>query len=497
MSNNFRFRPPVVAALSAGLLGIHYFAQQGSAAQPPKEASPGNGQVDADRQLGLAMDFSAAFEKVASQVSPSVVNITATLVSARQRDPMEELQRRFFGAPGSGGGMQTQMATGSGVIISGDGYILTNNHVVNGASSLEVRLSDESTHAAKVIGADPATDVALIKIDSSGLVPAKLGDSNGARAGQWVLAVGSPYNLEQTVTAGIISAVGRRMSGGNQRALTAYDNFIQTDASINPGNSGGPLVNLRGEVVGINTAIFSNSGGSVGVGFAIPINLARTVADTIKATGSANSGSYLGVNFPSGEQLEQLREQGHLEGVPVADVIKGSPAEKAGLQSGDIIVSVDNLATRDQLALRTVVQRISPGRTVPVQINRSGKSMLLDVTLAAMPKELAQSQNPSTATSGTNNPLGISVREISPASARSFNLPPGVKGVQIVELSQSSPVAGSDIAPGAVIVSINGKATTDIESFNLVAGSVNIQRGLNLRLFAGNEFQNYTIRNGR
>lgn len=479
--NPFKFTPPLVAALSAGLLGLPFFAQQGVAAEPPVVDSkpvpaaashtPADGAT-VEKQLELAMGFSAAFEKVAAEVSPSVVNITAT--STVQ-------QRGYWGGVNRG----TQVATGSGFIISADGYILTNNHVVSNARELEVRLSDETKYKARVVGTDPATEVALIKIDAKGLTPAKMGDSNNAKPGQWVLAIGSPYNLSQTVTAGIISAVGRSMQSEKQEALTAYDNFLQTDASVNPGNSGGPLVNLRGEVLGINTAILSRTGGSVGLGLAVPINMARTVAETIKNTGSVNSGSYLGVNFAPDEQWQQASDESPMvAGVAVSEVLAGSPAEKAGIKAGDVIMAVDGLTTRDQLSLRTVVQRIAPGHSVPVQINREGKGVLLDVTLAPMPKELAAANKPSEATTGTNNPLGVSVREVTPSALRAMNLRPGVKGVQIVELAQDSPIAGMNIEPGAIILAINGRATPDIEAFNLAAGAAKPGKNINIRLYS-------------
>lgn len=490
--NPFKFTPPMIAALSAGLLGLPFFAVQGAAAEATSAeaepvVAPPVADVTADKQLELAMGFSAAFERVAAEVSPSVVNITATS-TVQQRDMWTGRIMRG-----------NQVATGSGFIISADGYILTNNHVVNNSRELEVRLSDDSRHRATVVGTDPATEVALIKIDAKGLTPAKLGDSNAARPGQWVLAIGSPYNLSQSVTAGIISAVGRSMQSEKQEALTAYDNFLQTDASVNPGNSGGPLVNLRGEVLGINTAILSRSGGSVGLGLAVPINMARTVAETIKATGSVNSGSYLGVNFGPEDQWQHATSTvPAVLGVPVAEVISGSPAERAGILAGDVIMAVDGLTTRDQLSLRTVVQRIAPGRAVPVQISREGKGVMLDVVLAPLPKELAEATRPSDASTGTNNPLGVSVRELSPSAARAMNLRPGVKGVQIVELAQDSPVAGMNIEPGAVILSINDKPTPDIEAFSMAAGAAKPARGIKIRLISptGGDMT-ISIRSGR
>jgi len=494
--NPFKFTPPLVAALSAGLFGTPFFAEQGIAAEaPPAETTPGTAPAQppsstgatAEQQLALALDFSAAFEKVAADVSPSVVNITASS-TVRQRD--------WFGRIVEG----SQVATGSGFIISSDGYILTNNHVVSRAEQLEVRLSNETRYQAKVIGTDPSTEVALIKIDAKGLTPAKLGDSNAAKPGQWVLAIGSPYNLSQTVTAGIVSAVGRSMHSERQGSLTDYDNFIQTDASVNPGNSGGPLVNLRGEVIGINTAIFSKTGGSVGVGFAVPINLARTVSDTIRSTGSANFATYLGVRSAVPRDDEQPSEATRTDGVPIADVMADSPAAKAGLRRGDIIQSVNGLPTRDGVSLQTLVQRIAPGSAVPVVLIRDGKSVTVDVTLAARPKEVtdAGGGRPTDMSTGTNNPLGLSVRELTPSAARSLNLRPGVKGVQIVEVSQDSPISGMGIEPNAVVLAIDGNATPDVEAFNLAAGQAQPSRGVQIKLYSpANGVMTLSIRSGR
>lgn len=487
--NPFKFTPPLVAALSAGLLGLPFFAEQGIAAEPPAaESKPATSTPSAaptaEQQLALALDFSAAFEKVAADVSPSVVNITATSV---------RLQRNFWGGIDQG----QQVATGSGFIISSDGYILTNNHVVSDARELEVRLSDDSKYIATVVGTDPDTEVALIKIDAKGLTPAKLGDSNKARAGQWVLAIGSPFNLSQTVTAGIVSAVGRSMQSERQGPLTKYDNFIQTDASVNPGNSGGPLVNLRGEVVGVNTAIFSRSGGSVGLGFAVPINMARAVAETIRNTGSVNSGSYLGTFSASGQQAELMRRNAReADGVPIAEVKEGSPADKAGIRAGDLIQSVDGLITRDHTSLQTVVRRIAPGHAVPVKINREGKDMTLQVTLAPMPKELAENLN--APASGTANPLGLSVRELTAATVNALKIPADIRGVQIVEIATESPLIGAEIELNSIVLAINGRATPDIEAYNLAAGATRSARVVNLKLYTpGKGFESFSLRRGR
>ncbi|MCU0688831.1 MAG: trypsin-like peptidase domain-containing protein, partial [Phycisphaerales bacterium] len=297
----------MAAALALGLGATGWMAL-------PARADDRTDSAAADAQVAMAMDFSAAFERVAAKVSPAVVSITASSGPSPQQQQQQmsqnDLFRRFFGDQfgGLGGQPRPQIQFGSGVIVSDEGYILTNNHVVEDATELRVQMSNNATFPARLIGRDPDTDVAVIQLQwedgkKPDLSPAKLGDLTSVKPGQWVLAIGSPFNLSQTVTAGIVSSISRGtaqrdpMGGGLvQRGITNYDNFIQTDAAINPGNSGGPLVNLRGEVIGINTAIFSRSGGSVGIGFAIPINLARHIMDSLITTGKVARGGFLGVS---------------------------------------------------------------------------------------------------------------------------------------------------------------------------------------------------------
>src|SRR5919106_4083836 len=305
----------------------------------PSRAVMGEGGTGDVRPSGQLPDFIS----LAKRMRPIVVNISTTQMSeARgpqefgspfgEEDPFNDFWRRFFGGPVPRG-PQRQRSLGSGFIIDGDGSIITNNHVVENAQKIVVKLADEQEYEAKVIGRDPKTDIAVIKIEAkTKLTPANFGDSDGLEVGEWVMAIGNPFGLDSTVTSGIVSAKGRHIGQG------PYDNFIQTDASINPGNSGGPLINLRGEVVGINTAIFSRTGGNLGIGFAIPINLAKELLPQLKSKGKVTRG-WLGVviqrvtpEIAEGLGMEKTR------GALVATVIEGSPADRAGVKTGDVII---------------------------------------------------------------------------------------------------------------------------------------------------------------
>ena len=311
---------------------------------------------------------------LAKAARPGVVNVST---QARVSDPRAEFFRRFFegGPPGS-----QRSSLGSGFIISPDGYIVTNNHVVASGGDIIVRLSRGGEHSARVIGTDPATDLALLKIDASALAVLPLGDSDRLQVGEPVMAIGNPFGLDQTVTTGIVSAKERFIGSG------PYDEFVQTDASINPGNSGGPLLDSRGAVVGINSAIFSQSGGSIGIGFAIPINLAKTVLLQLRDHGTVVRG-YLGVAVrpmtPDAAESAGLKDQ---KGVVIENVVEGSPAEKAGVQKGDVIVAVNDQAVAAPQELTRRIVGTSPGTRVELSIVRKGKPLKLPVELGRLPE---------------------------------------------------------------------------------------------------------------
>ncbi|MBI2202267.1 MAG: Do family serine endopeptidase [Candidatus Rokubacteria bacterium] len=344
------------------------------AAPPPSApvamAAPAGGRPD-------------SFADIAEAVKPAVVNIAtlqATRRGPRAIDPYREFLERYFGQ--SPPAEEPRQSLGSGVLVNEDGFILTNNHVVENARMIMVRLSEDEEYEARVVGKDPPTDLALLKVDGRRRLPAaRLGDSDALRVGDWVLAVGSPFGLDQTVTAGIVSAKGRVIGAG------PYDDFIQTDAAVNPGNSGGPLVNTRGEVVGINSAIFSQSGGSVGIGFAIPINLAKELIPQLEANGRVVRG-WLGVAIaPVDAELAKRLGRG---GALVSGVVRNGPAAKSGVRAGDVIVAFGGTALRRAGELPRLTARAPAGSEVELTVIRDGREQTVKVTLGELPERPAR-----------------------------------------------------------------------------------------------------------
>src|SRR5438105_8566001 len=355
----------------------------------PSRAVMGEGGSSDARSPGQLPDFVS----LAKKMRPVVVNISTTQMSeARgpqefgspfgEEDPFNDFWRRFFGGP-LPRGPQRQRSLGSGFIIDSDGSILTNNHVVENAQKIVVKLQgDDQEYEAKVIGRDPKTDIAIIKINSKTSLPAaSFGDSDRLEVGEWVVAIGNPFGLDSTVTSGIVSAKGRHIGQG------PYDNFIQTDASINPGNSGGPLINLRGEVIGINTAIFSRTGGNIGIGFAIPINLVKEVLPQLRGKGKVTRG-YLGVLIQkvTPEIAESLgMEKGY--GALVANVSKDGPADKAGVKVGDVIVEFDGKEVKDSGDLPIIVARTQVDKKARMKVLRDKKEVVLNVAVGELKDE--------------------------------------------------------------------------------------------------------------
>jgi serine protease Do len=378
-------------------------------------------------------------------VSPAVVNISTTQVVKFNRpqtrnpfgrqDPFDEFFNNFFGRMPK---EQKRRSLGSGFIISPEGYILTNNHVVEKADEVTVTLLDKEEFKAKVVGTDPKTDIALIKIDAKKkLTYVELGDSDKLDVGEWVLAIGNPFGLGHTVTAGIVSAKGRIIGSG------PYDDFIQTDASINPGNSGGPLFNLKGEVVGINTAIVQ---GGQGIGFATPIRLAKSVLGQLKEKGKVTRG-WLGVYIQrlTPEAAENLGISGR-QGALVSDVTSGAPAEKAGIRSGDVIVAFNGKEIRDEHDLPQAVASMTPGKTVDVRLLRDGKEMTIAVTIAEMEGEPAK---PAGGHELSKN-LGLTVQDITPEIAQRFEIE-NTKGVVVTGVEDGSPAEDAGFNEGDII----------------------------------------------
>jgi len=338
------------------------------------------------------------FVEVARATRPAVVNISTTKVIKYRGGPStpffdDPFFRHFFGddffrefrIPRE----RREQSLGSGVIVNQDGYIVTNNHVVEGASEIKVLLGDNREFSGRVAATDPRTDVAVIKISEHNLPTILWGDSDRLQVGEWVLAIGNPFGLTQTVTAGIISATGRANVG-----IADYEDFIQTDAAINPGNSGGALVNVRGELIGINTAIFSRSGGYMGIGFAIPSNMVREVMESLVKKGKVTRG-WLGVQIqPLTPELAEKFGLKDTRGILVSDVSENSPAAEAGMKRGDIILEFDGKRVEDPVHLRNGVAHTEPGKKVPVKIWRKGKEMVLNVKIEELPKEVAMRPAP-------------------------------------------------------------------------------------------------------
>ncbi len=445
------------------------------------------GQAQAAQEtLATAADLSEAFRQVAKALRPSVVSITSVQRAQqvpRPRDFGPNLSpefRRFFGddeffdrffdfpLP------QPQEGLGSGVIVSQDGYILTNYHVVDRADQVTVHLSDGRQLTAKIVGTDRPTDLAVLKVEAGDLHPARLGDSAQMQVGDWVLAIGSPFGLDQTVTAGIVSATGRARLG-----ITDYEDFLQTDAAINPGNSGGPLVNLRGEVIGINTAIASRSGGYQGVGFAIPSNIARFVLDSIINKGGVNRG-YLGAMIQDlTPELAQSFNYPSTDGVLIGDVLPDGPAAKAGLQSGDIVISYNGKKVKTATELRLAVAGTAPGSRVKLEVFRDGKERTIEVTIAKLDeKQLASAAGQDS----HSDELGLTVANITPQLAEQYNLSTEQQGVVITDVDPTSLAARVGLRPGDVIVQVGNRSTRNLRDYQEAIKSVNLREGIRLQV---------------
>ncbi|WP_313484707.1 MULTISPECIES: DegQ family serine endoprotease [Stutzerimonas stutzeri subgroup] len=427
------------------------------------------------------------FTPLVESASPAVVNIsTKQKVQSRgataQMPELEGLPpifREFFehsipqmpGAPGRGQQREAQ-SLGSGFIISEDGYVLTNNHVVADADEIIVRLPDRSELEAKLIGADPRSDVAVLKVEGKGLPTVKIGRSDELKAGEWVLAIGSPFGFDHTVTAGIVSATGRSLPNEN------YVPFIQTDVAINPGNSGGPLFNLDGEVIGINSQIFTRSGGFMGLSFAIPIDVAMDVANQLRTEGKVSRG-WLGVVIQ--EVNKDLAESFGLErpaGALVAQVMDGGPAARGGLRVGDVILSLNDKPIVMSADLPHLVGALKPGSSARMEVVRDGDRKMLDVKIGAMPEE-----GESVAASGggqerSDNRLGVKVTELTDEQKKSLDLPGGVVITEIL----NGPAAMIGLRPGDVITHLNNQAINSAATFARVAEQLPKNRSVSMRV---------------
>ncbi len=406
--------------------------------------------------------LSDALSSVAEKVKPAVVNISTSRTVKTPRLPFfdDPFFRRFFGDPYYQKRKVTNL--GSGVIATSDGYILTNNHVIEGAEDILVKLLDGKEYKGKVVGTDSRTDIAIIKIDEKNLPTISWGDSDKLKVGELVLAVGNPYGLSQTITMGVISALGRSGIG-----ITDYEDFIQTDAAINPGNSGGALVNIRGELIGINTAIFSTSGGYQGIGFAIPSNMVKNVMDNIINQGRVVRG-WLGVNIqPLTPQLAKQFGLKDESGVLLVDVIEGSPADKGGLKRGDVVVEYDKKKIENPFQFRNLVAATKPGKTVEIKVIRDGKTMTLKTTIEELPTGL-QALSPS----DLDNALkGVHVQELTEDLLKRFGITRKIQGVVINNIEEDSPSFGI-LMRGDIIMEINRRPVTNVKEYLDIASKI-------------------------
>ena len=400
-----------------------------------------------------------SFANLAEKLSPSVVNIsTTTVIEQKSRDmpsfppgsPFEDFFKQFEKPNGK---KRKAQSLGSGFIIDSTGYVITNNHVIDNAEKIMVILYDDTSFEAKVVGKDPKTDVALLKIEpkTTKLKAVEFGNSNNLRVGDWVMAIGNPFGFGGTVTAGIVSARGRNLSG-------SYDDYIQTDASINRGNSGGPLFDMNGKVVGINTAIFSQSGGSVGIGFAVSSNLAKQVTDQLKKFGRTKRG-WLGVLIQEiSQEIADSLGMKTAKGALVSSATEGGPAEKAGIKTGDVILKFNNIEINSMKELPKVVAGTPVGKSVPLVILRNGKKLTLNVELGEL--ELAEKENLIGKTSSRNtkskdyDKLGFVAEELNSKNRSKFNLKNVDKGVVITTVKENSSAQDAGLSPGMVIVRV-------------------------------------------
>ena len=411
------------------------------------------------------------FTELAEKQGPSVVNISVTQVVQGNGNPFagfqddeqfNELFRRFgLPVPGAPRGQAPQQefksqSLGSGFIISSDGYVLTNAHVINAADEVIVKLSDKREFKAKIIGSDRRTDVALLKIDASGLPKVSIGDPNQLKVGEWVAAIGSPFGLENTMTAGIVSAKGRALPQEN------FVPFIQTDVAINPGNSGGPLFNLKGEVVGINSQIYSRSGGSMGLSFAIPIDVAMDVSSQLKSGGKIARG-WLGVSIQEiTKDLADSFGMKNTNGALVAGVEKSGPADKGGVVAGDVILKFDGKAINLSSDLPRAVGGVKPGKSVNVEVLRKGATKTLSVVVAEAPNDKDDVSSPSKgATKPEVNRIGLILNELTPQQKKKLN---GKNGLLVTDSQGASALAG--VRRGDIVLGINNAEVATVEQFN-------------------------------
>lgn len=454
----------------------------------PALANDKPARVPPEDALRVANALSAAFEYAAETISPAVVTIKSVKhfkpTAGRRSTPMPQLPegtpfdndllRRFFEQLPER--QLPQEGLGSGVIVNADGYILTNNHVVGGADEVTVTLHDGRDLRAKVVGTDPMSDLAVIRVKAQDLPAATLGSSEKLKVGEWVVAAGNPFNLSNTITAGIVSAKGR----SNVR-IAEYEDFIQTDAAINPGNSGGALVNLRGEVVGINTAIASRGGGNNGVGFAIPIDMAKTIMESLIQSGHVTRGWLGCILQPLDENLAKSFGYDAAEGALIAKVQPDGPAEEAGLKDGDIVTAYDGTKIKDMTQFRNLVAAAEPGSKIRLDVFRDGRTKAVTVKLGTRPDgEVAANTGNDSA-----DELGLDVANLTPETARSLGLKPDTRGVVITDVDPDSAAARAGLERGNLILNVGSTPVSSVSEFQAQLAKHELKAGIRLLVQAG------------
>jgi len=452
--------------------------------------------AQSEEDLALLDRSAKAFSSVVKKAGPAVVHVGVEKATTGKNpgqfpsdlfnDPFFE---RFFGPqfrqprtnPKQDKRAFKQKAAGSGFIIASDGYILTNNHVVEDADKITVRLADKREFPAKVVGADPQSDVAILKIDGKNLPVLALGNSDSLEVGEWVIAIGSPFELSQTVTVGVVSAKGR-----NRMGITDYENFIQTDAAINPGNSGGPLLNIRGEAVGMNTAIFSRSGGYMGIGFAIPINMAKSIEQQLRKSGKVTRG-WLGILIQDiNEDLAKSFGLKDTSGALISEVTEGSPAKKSGLLQGDIVTAINGAPVTDVADLRNKIAMTPPNTELTLRILRDGKEKDLVVSVGEQPGDLATIAKKMTGT--TLSELGLSLQDLTDEVAEQFGYSKN-QGVLIADVEPDSPAAQVGLQAGQLVEEVNRTRVQNLKELQLALKKSTNPKQVLLRVRAGERSQ--------
>ena len=444
------------------------------------------------------LDRSAkAFSSVVKDVKPAVVHISVESTVSAANPEMEQFFNhpffeRFFGPefqhPDSQPRKRQQRGAGSGFIINKDGHILTNNHVVENADKITVTLSDNQQVEAELVGTDPQSDVALIKINVSDPLPTiPLGDSEALEVGEWVIAIGNPFGLSQTVTVGVVSAKGRSRVGINE-----YENFIQTDAAINPGNSGGPLLNIHGEVVGINSALYSRTGGYMGIGFAIPINMVKSIEDQLQKHGKVTRG-WLGVAIQDiNENLAESFGLEKAEGILISETQPGAPADKAGIRQGDVLLSLNEIPLKDVADLRNLVALIIPGTDVTIHLIRESKPLDIEVKIGEQPADFGNLAQKKTTDSALGN-FGLTVQDLTKDLAEQFGYQDRV-GVIVSEVLPDSPAEQSGLKTGQLIEEVNKVSISSVADLQQVLSESAEQDRVLLKVRSGNYSQYVVLR---